>query len=154
MGGLKLTRAEKAAGLKELPGGDQQPFMPWHDPETGKDLPNLPSDTPNAMNYMLRGFRMGEAPPDLKAKWKAGEAERRAAIDKRNAELRSGEHGKAIRDIEKGAREPAASVSEVAAEVIRQLQELGVMPATAATADDGPEGAADDAGQPVQARLL
>ena len=150
MGGLKLTRAERAAGLKELPGGDQQPFMPWHDPETGKDLPGLPSDTPNAMNYMIRGLRMGEAPPELKAKWKAGEAERKVVSDKREAEIMAGEHGKAVRKLAKaGDQAPAASVSEVAAEVIRQLQELGLIPATAATTDDEPEGPADGAGQPA-----
>lgn len=153
MGGLKLTKAEKTAGLRELPGGDGQPFMPWHDPKTGQDLPNLPSDTPNAMNYMIRGFRMGEAPPELKAKWEAGKAERKAAADKRDAELRAGQHGKAIRDIEKGAS-AATSVSEVAAEVIKQLQELGVIPAVAGAPQENETTQAEEPAEPVQGRLL
>ena len=135
MGGLELTRAERAAGLKELPGGDQQPFMPWHDPETGKDLPRLPSDTPNAMNYMLRGLRMGEAPPELKAKWKAGEADRKAAADKRDAELRAGEHGKAIRDAENSGKEPAVSPKMVEDAVRKVLREAGIIP----PADEAPQ---------------
>ncbi len=150
--GLKLSRADRAAGLKELPGGDEQPFMPWHNPETGQEFPSLPSDTPNAMNYMIRGFRMGPATAELKAKWEAGKAERAAAYDKRMKARFKGPRGAKLRKMEQGAKNentPAASVSEVAAEVIRQLQELGVVPATAATADDGPEGAADDAGQPA-----
>jgi hypothetical protein len=82
MGGIKLTREEKAMGLKEI-GGPAQPFMPWHDPETGQEFARLPSDAPNAANYMLRGFRMGPAPKELKERWAAGAAERAAEADRR-----------------------------------------------------------------------
>ncbi len=147
-----LTKEDRARGLREPGGNDEQPFMAWHDPKTGKTFPRLPSDGPNAKNYIIRGFHMGKAPPRLRKKWKASEAKRKAAADKMEARLRTGPHGAAIKAAEQKAQGggQAASVSEVAAEVIRQLQELGIVPATAAKTDDGPEDPTDGAGQPAQ----
>ena len=124
MSGIKLTKKEKAAGLKEIE-GPSQPFMPWYNPETGQEFSSLPSDAPNAANYMIRGFRMGPAPQELKDKWEAGEASRIAEHDKRLKKIKdTAEYRKMERDLGK-ASENQASTEEVASAVIKQLQDLG-----------------------------
>ena len=128
MSGIRLTKKEKAAGLKEIE-GPSQPFMTWHNPETGQEFPRLPSDAPNAANYMIRGFRMGPAPQELKDKWKASEVNRIAEHDKRLKKIKdTAEYRKMERDLGK-ASENQASTEEVASAVIKQLQDLGVIKA-------------------------
>ncbi len=146
MGGIRLTKKEKASGLKEI-GGSVQPFMTWHDPETGQEFPRLPADAPNACNYMIRGFRMGPAPDDLREKWEAGAEDRRAEQSKALSRVnRSAEHKRL--ESQMGVDQPSpATTEETAAAVIKQLIDLGVVkiPETAETKTDeeteaGPEG--------------
>ena len=126
MGGIRLTRKEKASGLKEI-GGTVQPFMIWHDPETGQEFPHLPSDAPNACNYMIRGYRMGPAPDEMRKVWEEGEAYRRANQEKILVKAnRSAAHKRL--EAELGSEpQPAATTEETAAAVIKQLIDLGVI---------------------------
>ncbi len=147
MPGIRLTPKEKASGLKEI-GGTVQPFITWHDPETGREFPHLPADAPNAANYMIRGFRMGPAPKELKEKWEAGEAKRRADAVERLAKVKAtAEHKGLKRALGDADQAPAASTEEVAAAVIKKLIDLGIVkvPVTAEETpaeetEAGPEG--------------
>ncbi len=154
MGGLRLTTKEKASGLKEI-GGSVQPFMTWHDPETGQEFPRLPADAPNACNYMIRGFRMGKAPDDLREKWEAGANDRRAEQAKVLAVAnRSAEH-KRLESQVGVDQPPPPTTEEVAAEVIKQMIDLGVVKAPEAKEEKaGEETEAGPEGGDAQLRLL
>ncbi len=158
MGGLKLTKKEKASGLKEI-GGSAQPFSVWHNPDTGQEFPRLPSDAPNAANYMIRGFRMGPAPAELREKWEAGAPERAEEVEKRLRKARSSsEHRKIKQGL--GAEPDQQPQADLVRQTVEQvLKALGHdLPTQQAETEGTPEQDEEtEAGAhegPVQLKLL
>jgi hypothetical protein len=157
-----LTRADKAAGLAELAGGEPQPFVTWHNPETGQEFPRLPADAVNAMTYLTRGLRMGKAPPEARARWEAGAADRAAAAERRVADRFRGPNGAKLRELEErtrnGAGRAAVTPEMVEAAVKKVLMDAGLLPQAAAPQaeeieqDEETETGVDEA--PVQSRLF
>ena len=143
-----LTRADKAAGLAELAGGESQPFVTWHNPETGQEFPRLPADAVNAMTYMTRGLRMGKAPPEARARWEASAADRAGAAERRVADRFRGPNGARLREIEErtrnGAGQAAVTPEMVEAAVKKVLMDAGLLPQTTAATPQAEEIEQDD----------
>ena len=85
--GITLTPEEKAELKREdfliapLAGCDGVESAVYHNPNTGQEFPGLPIDPYHLSKYLRKGWRMGSATPELRAKWAAGESERSAADD-------------------------------------------------------------------------
>ena len=149
---ITLTPEQKAQLQREeslvlpLAGADGAESAQFHDPKTGQEFVNLPVDPYHLTRYLRRGWMMGPASAELRAKWAAGESERTAADDSRVAEFAtSAEHQES---------EKARFSDAVSAAVAQVLEKLGVDPngkahAQEAKSDETPEGDQEEV-EPVQ----
>ena len=88
MGKIELTAYEEQQLrgqeylIRPLPGANGANGALYHNPITGQEFENMPTD-PRALELYLKvkGWRLGPAPAELKEAWLAGEAERKAADD-------------------------------------------------------------------------
>ncbi len=144
---ITLTPEQKAQLQREdslvlpLAGADGAESAQFHDTKTGQEFVGLPVDPYHLTRYLKRGWMMGPASTELRAKWAAGESGRTAADDARVAEFAaSDEH----QESEK-ARFTDAVTAATAASVAQVLEKLGVDPSGKAHAqedqsDETPEG--------------
>jgi len=144
---------EPVDGHEDL--GSSQEFGPWYDARTGQSFPRLPMDPRAFQRFARRGWMPGIAPPELQAKWEAGEADRAAAKAAEVARFSQTKEGKEIADEVKGGQPAGASTEEVADAVIDKLVKLGIIKVPVETETDQETEAAvdlEEAGQ--QLKLL
>ncbi len=121
-----MTR-EPVDGYEDL--GTGQQFGPWYDTQTGKQFDRLPMDPRAFQRFARRGWMPGMAPVELKAKWDAGEADRKAATIAEGVRFSQTEEGKEMRDAAGKIGEAAAGASteEVVDAVVDKLIKLGII---------------------------
>ena len=116
---------EPVDGYENL--GTGQQFGPWYDTQTGKQFDRLPMDPRAFQRFARRGWMPGMAPAELKAKWDAGEADRKAAIIAEGVRFSKTEEGKEIAGEAKSDPSTEASADAVADKVIDKLIKLGII---------------------------
>lgn len=86
---IEITAYEQAQLAKQdylirpLAGAQGADKSTYHNPITGQEFENLPVDPRSLQLYTrVKGWRLGPASDELRAKWAAGEAERKAADDR------------------------------------------------------------------------
>ena len=72
----KVELEQKNSLVLPLPGANATVSGTFHNPVTGQELLNQPIDPYHLPRRLRRGWRMGPAPAELKAKWEAGAEER------------------------------------------------------------------------------
>ena len=87
--GIRLTAYEQEQLkqgdylIRPVPGASGASKSIYHNPITGQEFENLPTDPRSLQLYTrVKGWRLGPAPTELKEKWVAGEAERTASFNK------------------------------------------------------------------------
>ena len=139
---IRLT-AEEERQLREneyviipLRGADGADRQTYHDPSTGQEFPNQPTD-PRAMEGYIkgRGWQFGPAPAALKAKWDAGEEQRTNEAQEMEEAYRKA-NPPTPKPLD-GYQEVGADFdSAVASAVLQVLKQLGITPPKAASAFD------------------
>ena len=113
---------EPVDGYEDL--GSGQEFGPWYDTQTGKQFDRLPMDPRAFQRFARRGWMPGTVPDELKAKWEAGAADRRAALDALVAKQTKTEDFKKLKG---EADSPTDNVEAMADAVIDKLVKLGII---------------------------
>ncbi len=117
---------EPVDGHEDL--GSGQEFGPWYDFKTEQPFPRLPMDPRAFQRYARRGWMPGIAPSELKAKWDAGEADRKTANAATIARFSKSMEGKELADEFKNNQSATeASADDVADKVIDKLIKLGII---------------------------
>lgn len=127
--GIDVTEREKeqleAAQylIRPLAGANGMHKATYHNPQTGQEFPALPTDPRSLQLYTLvKGWRLGPAPAELKAKWEAGAIERAAKSREAEAEARR-THPVEIRE---DFKETPMFKTAVKDAVIEALREMGI----------------------------
>ena len=140
---------EPVDGHEDL--GTSQEFGPWYDFKTGQPFPRLPMDPRAFQRFARRGWMPGIAPPELTAKWEAGEADRIAATKAEAARFAKTAEGKKIAEGDQPATDSAEAVADV---VIDKLIKLGIIKVPVENETDQETEAADLTEAGNQLKLL
>lgn len=119
---------KKGKKIVELDVSDSQPFMTYHDPKTGQEFPRLPADQYHIILYVAeKGWRLGPAPEHLRAKWKAGRAERDREAQARLKAVKKTPEYKELKESVESV--PRSEVEDIVKKAVQEALRLaGVIP--------------------------
>lgn len=121
-----MAREPQDGDMEDAGAGEQ--FGPWYDFKTGQQFTRLPMQPISFQKYARKGWIPGIAPLELAAKWEAGAADRKAALDEMVAkQTRTPEFQKMKDDADKVVEASTASADDVADRVIDKLIKLGII---------------------------